>query len=407
MAKLLSDLLDAKEPLFSENLRQLESLSGQCGYDIGLVGDILAAAHEGTRQLDLDHKDTTGPELYHALLSRYQQDDSHFLKTIGCKREASVNDIFEHVKSVIEKADVLEDCWVLKKSAARRILREMPPTAVMSHLGYRSVDSMLKHERLPEVYGALRFVENTGWLKQFNKLYAGLKPADFERRDAEIIIMPIERWGKFASKIASKKCHNVTQIKELGYVYILPTKDGQTLGLSVRLTALVLYYLNEIRLYGSYSKLSQVRKDFGRALVNALIDGGNCGVSLGGQQVHWRVIKRHFANADACHYPKSFEPHLQLEDLHWRNPEDAIADIDPTLKFWCNRDYVGLPYGDGALSFNLLDIAEDYCMKLPYTQRGSRYLKESLQNEIFVRYLGHSVIEAQILQKIDDHMLEK
>lgn len=405
MAKFLSDLLDAKEPLFSEGIRQLESLSGQRGLDLELVGDILCVAHKGTCQLGLDHQDTTGPELYHALLAKYEQDDNHFLKTIGGKPQSSVGEIFELVKQAIEKADILDDCWLIKKSAAKRLLKSMPPTTVMAHLGYRSVDSMLKHESLSEIYGALRFVENVSWLRQFNKLYSALKSSDFERRNVEVIILSPERWGKFAKKFASKKCHNVAHVKELGIIYILPAEDCYKPGISTRLTALILYYLNEIRLYSSYFKLCQVRKDFGEVLANTLINNNGCGVGLGNQQIHWRAVKRHFSSTSTRSYPRSFEPHVQPEDLHWYCLEEVIVKIDPTLSFWLNKSYSGLPFEDGAVSFNLLDIAADYCNKNSYSRRTTRYLCDSLWSEIFVRYLKQGAIEAQVLQKIDNHML--
>lgn len=67
MAKFLQKLLDAKEPLFTSTLRQLESMTGKQGVDVAYIADITARAHSVMRRLGLDTADTTKLELYKAL----------------------------------------------------------------------------------------------------------------------------------------------------------------------------------------------------------------------------------------------------------------------------------------------------------------------------------------------------
>jgi ribokinase len=67
MAKFLQRLLEAKEPLFSTTLRQLESMTGKQGVDVAYIADITARAHDVMRRLGLDPADTTPIELYKAL----------------------------------------------------------------------------------------------------------------------------------------------------------------------------------------------------------------------------------------------------------------------------------------------------------------------------------------------------
>jgi hypothetical protein len=63
MAKFLSDLLDAEEPIFTQALHQLEEVSGRSGADAKLIGDITAMAHENLRQLGLVPAAATGEEV--------------------------------------------------------------------------------------------------------------------------------------------------------------------------------------------------------------------------------------------------------------------------------------------------------------------------------------------------------
>lgn len=67
MAKFLQRLLEAKEPLFSTTLRQLETMTGHQGVDVSYIADITARAHDVMRRLGLDPADTTPIELYKAL----------------------------------------------------------------------------------------------------------------------------------------------------------------------------------------------------------------------------------------------------------------------------------------------------------------------------------------------------
>ena len=67
MAKFLQDLLQAKEPLFTTALRQLEKAAGHSSVDVRLISDIISRAHHVMRQIGLDPADTTMIELSNAL----------------------------------------------------------------------------------------------------------------------------------------------------------------------------------------------------------------------------------------------------------------------------------------------------------------------------------------------------
>ncbi len=405
MANVLRDLLDAKEPLFSLSLKQLEDATGKKGIDAKLVGDILEKTHEATRELGLDHKDTTGKELYHALLAKIKEHDEHLARAIGGHDAENVQELLPLIKAAVEKADVPKTCWVLKKSVAKEMLRKTPPPTIMKLLGYRSVESMLKHENLAEVYGALRFAESPEWLNTFNEQYKSLHPSDFETREIEFVVMPRERWGDIAEHFVAKKRHNITHLKELGVILMLPIKLQKLPGITITAMPLLFHYINEIRLYSAYFKLQQVKKDFGKIFVTTLIaDPGKAAV-MAGSHVHWRVIQRYFGKLEKEYHPEIFEPHVQPEDLHWRKAEEALYQIDPELKFWKGMDYVAR-YEDGRpIPFNLMDVSVGYCTDTPYEHRVIYHFRESLWNEIFMRYMGEKTLEQQVLRQLDNDMI--
>lgn len=405
MANLLRDLLDAKEPLFSLSLKQLEEASGKKGIDTKLIGDIIEKTHDATKKLGLDHGDTTGPELYHALLAKIKEHDEHLAKAIGGDDAEDVQQLLPLIKKAVEAADVPKSCWVLKKSVAKEMLRKSPPPTIMKLLGYRSIDSMLKHESLAEVYGALRFAESPDWLNKFNEQYKGLKPSDFETREIEFVVMPGERWGDIAEHFVEKKRHNITHLKELGVILMLPIKLRKLPGITITAMPLLFHYINEIRLYSAFFKLEQVKKNFGEIFVNTLIaDPGKAAV-MAGSHVHWRVIQRYFGKLEKEYHPEIFEPHVQPEDLHWRKAEEALYKIDPELEFWKDMDYVARFEDGRPIAFNLMDVSVGYCTGTPYEKRVIYHFRESLWNEIFMRYLGQKTLEQQVLQQLDNDMI--
>ena len=170
MAKILRDLLDAEEPIFSLSLQQLERASGQPGADARLIGEIAEKFHDRIVRLGLDKQDTTDKELYGALLARIAEDNKRVTKLIGGNDPDDVRDMVPRIVDAVEKMDINRSCWVLKRAVAKRLLKTMPPKKLMKHLGYRSVDSMLKHENIDEIYTALRFSEGGEWLNEYNEI---------------------------------------------------------------------------------------------------------------------------------------------------------------------------------------------------------------------------------------------
>jgi hypothetical protein len=401
----LRDLLNAKEPLFDQSLQQLEAASHKQGVDVKLTADIQQRARAGMKALNLDVKDTTGPELYHALIAKVKEHDEHLAKSIGGNYDMKVQELLPLMKAAADKVKTPRDAWVLKKSVAKEMLRHTPPKNIMKLLGYRSVDSMLKRENLAEIYGALRFAETPEWLNAFNEMYKKLTPSDFETREIEIVIMPHARWGDIAEHFIEKKKHNITHLKELGVILMLPVKAARLPGITIWALSLLFHYTNEIRLYSAYFKLQQVKKNFGEIVVTTLIADPDLGPIMAGNHIHWRVIQRYFGKLEKEKHPEIFEPHVQPEDLHWRHAEDILYQIDPELNFWRGTDYVALMYDVRPVTFNMMDVAASYCNQTPYEQSTIYHFRESLWNEIFMRYMGQRTLEQQVLKQLDNEMI--
>ncbi len=405
MAKVLRDLLDAEEPLFTVAIQQLERASGRPGADARLIGDILHKAHHAMRSMGLHPADTTGKEFYQALLARVKSDNERMTKLIGGHDSSDVVQLVPLMIKAAESVRFNRRVFVLKHDKAKDLLRQMPPRKLMERLGYDDIEAMFKGEDFDEIYTALRFSEGPEWLNEYNELFKTVTPDDYEERDIRILAMDHEKYVGLAEHFTQKKLHNVTHTKELGVIVVVPLRDTHSKGLTLKTLPLLFHYLNEVKLYSNFFKLQARKPNFGEIVVNTLIaDPGNAS-QMAGQYVHWRVIQRYFGKLKDESHKEAFEPHVHPEDLHWRRAEDLLYQIDPEMSFWKDNDFVGLIFDGAPVTVNFVDVALSYANDIPYGNRYVYHFRESLWNEIFARYMGFPNLARQILEDLDNDMV--
>lgn len=405
MGKVLRDLLSAEEPLFSESIRQLEKASGNHAADVRLISDILKSAHDRMRKLRLDPADSTGKEIYQALNGRVAQDNIRLAKIIGATDPENVAHMVPLMVKAANDVEFPRKVFVLKHSSAKKLLEKMPPKNLMKTLGYKNLEDMFANEDFAELYTALRFSEGAEWLIEYNELFKTVTAQDYEMRDMKIVVMDHDKYVGLAEKFVKKKLHNVTHTKELGVIVVVPMKQKTMRGLALKSLPLLLHYMNEVKLYSTFFKARAHRKDFGKIVVETLIADPSSASQLVGRNIHWRVIQRYFGKLEGEAHPEAFQPHVQPEDLHWRRAEDLLFRIDPELEFWKDLDYVALLKDDFPVSFNLFDLSFAYSNREPYERRYAYHFRESLWNELFIRYMGFPNLNQQILQQLDNDMI--
>ncbi|UTX51628.1 TIGR00730 family Rossman fold protein [Candidatus Saccharibacteria bacterium TM7i] len=403
MARFLRDLLDAEEPVFTQSIRQLEEVSGRTGADVKLIGDITKMAHDSMRALGLNPAASTGEEVYRALLGRVETDMKRLTKIIGANDPEDVRHLVPYMIDAANNVKFNRRVFVLKHDKAKDLLRKMPPKQLMKKLGYDDIEMMFANEDFDEIYTALRFSEGPEWLNEYNELFKTVKATDYEERDIRIIQMNQEKYADLAAGFVQKKLHNVTHTKELGVIVVVPMKARKMRGLVLKTLPLLLHYMNEVKLYSTFFKLKSTKPNFGRTVVETLIADPGTGGQMAGKRVHWRVIQRYLGkHKEDSISSVAFEPHVQPEDLHWRRAEELLYQIDPELEFWKDRDYVALNYDGFPVAFNLFDVSFAYSNRETYEGRYAYHFRESLWNEIFIRYMGLKNLASQILEQLDN-----
>jgi hypothetical protein len=388
MTKMLSELLAANEPTFSLNLRQLEKASGGPNADIRLSAQILQSTQAKLRDLGLDPANTNAEELYAALKRRLLDDDERLQEHLNLLAGASSPEVLASVRRLVRSLGIPKGCFGLRASSAKKLLRANPPPKAMKHLGYRSVESMLKHEPAAGIYAAAFLYESPSWQRQFFSKYKDLKPSDFESGQIEFFYPTSERWEKIAQDFVSRWHHNSISFKELGVVVVLPITE-KIPALAITSVLFLLESINDIRSASTYFKLLQVKPDFGNLVAEAAGGGSSIMAQLAGIALPWQTLQQYY-DASSSYNAALFEPHVQPEELKLAHAEEALAKAVPALEFWIGTSGLALVENGETVSLNMLDVAVSAVNDLPFADRSVQHARTRVWHDLLARYLNES-----------------
>lgn len=405
MTRFLSEALGAQEPTFSQGVQQLEYAAGRPSADIRLTTEVMQSMRRKIAELGLDPQDTTGPELYRALQERLKADDDKVRAVLSIPADAMSTEVVQRVQQFLDKHDMPKKVFALKGSVAKRLLKKKIPKNAMKRLGYRSADSMLKHETVAAIYAAAVIVEPNTWHKSFKDQYAKLSPSDFEMRSIALCRPTSKRWQQLGESYVARVKHNMLSFPEIGAVVLLPVPQSVD-GLAVTTLLLVLEQMNGIRSHSSYAKLQQVKPDFGKLIQQSSVAEPFTSATLAGQPVPWRMIQRYYAQFRHAYHPEVFEPHVQPEDLQWHAGEEVLAAIEPSLAFWRDTQCLGLLHEGELVSCNVLDVALGYCNHLPFTDRIVHFVRDNLWHELMMRYLNQENLERAVHMQLSKELAD-
>lgn len=405
MTRVLSELLGAKEPAFRLGLRQLEQASGCPSEDIRLSTEISRAIQDKLKELSLDPHDTTGPELYNALQEHIKDDNAEILKLLNVDEENT--DLMVRMQHFVESLNVSKRSFALKSSTVKRLLKKHPPKRAMKLLGYRSIDSMLKHEPVALLYTAATIAEMPQWHKAFYAQYNQLLPSDFETHDVRLVVPTSKKWETLGSDYTSKIKHNILGFRELGTIVMLPLPSEKITGAALMILLLVMHSISDIRTISAYLKLNQVRPDFGE-IVGRITKGEPYteATLAGGGRLSWKLVQHYFSRTPSAYSSELFEPHVQPEDLKTESAEDVLAELHPRFEFWKDIAHIGLLDSGSPVSLNITDAALNFCNKIPYEQRIVKYFRDHLWHELMLRYMHQTNLEQAIHEQLSGELVE-
>jgi hypothetical protein len=406
MTRFLADSLEVSPQRMRIVLDKLERANGHPNTDIRFSVAISQDARDKMHLLGLDPKDTSSEELYGALLSRIKADDLRLTRTLQTKAAYNVSaeaKVSDGMLEVLKDAVAEQTIFALKSNVLKILLKKQPPKKAMKALGYRSVDSFLKHEQPIMAVAAAWLTESGTWQRQFIAQYKKLGCKDFELRKLQILQPTSARWQELASSVVSQKKHNLLPFRELGSLIVLPFPKEVPAGATLVSLALALHELNEIRASSTFLKVSQVRSDFGTQIISVVQGQPMIAANDLDQAVPWQLIQRYYARLGTAvkdFRDSVFEPHIELADMAWQSLEQALSNIEPSLEFWHSTGHLAVLHNRTAVSFNILDAALNYCNKLPFEQRMRSYVQHSIWHELTLSYLQHATVEHTVMAQL-------
>jgi len=403
MTRILSELLGIAEPQFRRDIDKLERVSGHASADVRLTSEVLRASKVKLQELGLNPHDTTGPELYAALQHRLKNDDERLVTAL--QKASQQQDVVAAVAHALRTVPVPRSCFALKSTVAKQLLKKSMPKRTMKQLGYRSFDSLLKHEPVAAIYAAAWLIESDNWRKAYLEQYKRLGPHDFDNRDIAILNPHSARWQTLAEKVIAEKRQNVLGFKELGAIVLLPMPGQQPPVATTAMLILALQSMNEIRASSTFLKLCQVKPNFGAILQQVVADEAVLNTELFDQPLAWQLVQRYYARFREAFKREVFEPHIQPEDLSWHSIERVLEHLDPSLAFWRGTGHLSLLHDHEPVSYNIIDVALSACNQLPYALRIVHYSRASLWHELLLKYLKHENVEQTVLDHLQSQLV--
>ncbi len=404
MTKQLSQLLEAKEPYFRQTVQRLERASGNESHDIRLSNSINKSIKEKIKALNLDPEDTADEELYLALQHKLANDDKQLHKKL---RYLSANHISAEANLIDGMVYTLEDltkkdkCFGVKNSVIKRVLIKNPPKKTMKLTGYRSINSMLKHEPLPLIVACSLESESASWIKNYQNSLGLLRSSDCEDKKLTIIDINNEKWSMVSDFIKSKNKLDLIVSKELASIIIMPIESNTPVsGFTTALMSICLNAINEIKSSSSYLKLSQLSGDFGKRLEGSIKNEPELGVGILDNPLSWETVQR-FLHRISSDTKSSLQVSIDFPDINaWMPVESMLHKIVPEMSFWKDTAHLSRLGKKGIVSFNILDNAINLCHERQYGSNIKFNAQKSLWQELVLRYIRLDLLEEAITKEL-------
>jgi hypothetical protein len=399
MTRILSELLQAEQPHFGLQLRQLEKVSGHNNIDIKLSVEVVQAARHKIHALGLDKHDTTAEELYHVLLARLSDDDIRLeraLRTQAATYVSAEADLMSGLLHVLQQEAHGVTTFALKTATAKRLLKKNSPKRLLKGLGYRSVDSMLRAESPAALVAVAMIIEAAAWRRSWIDSYKQLRTSDFEDRQLAVVYPSNVRWQALTQKIITEQAHTILSVHEMGALVLLPLPVERRPGMIVASLGLALFELNKLSASATYLRASQVRADFTDRLRQVAQGSVKLNAPFLEQAISWQVVQQYFAKTRAIVNEDVFGPYTQAADFYWHNVEATLAKICPSLAFWENTNYLSFLEHGKTVSFNIVDVAINCCNAFSYEFRTAQHAQEALWHELTLRYVNHDSLEQAV-----------
>lgn len=398
--KELATLLGTTEEKLKNLAEEMEEFTGKKDIPQKLSKELVKERGEALSQLGLSES-SGREEVLAALTERAKKTEEELLELLQHPDCSTHEGCRIPIKTVFDLAKPPKG-FFLKEDKARELFSAHPPKGIMTEFGYDpargGLEKMLAKEDIYHLFASLRFLEEQRWLnEEFFASYSSLTPDDFEKREIKMEVLPQERFGSVGAEFMRKKFHNVSHLKEMGLIFVLPVEQEK--GVFLRMFSLLLHYLHEVPFYAKYfEQCVKEPETFTKNLTAALRGDVRKTVPPVENLSVWLIIQRYLAKEDPDD-PRLSLPHISPEAMFWCKATDDLGRLEGSatggpklgLSFWAGKAHVAGVFGGKVTSFNFEDnvfsAARNY-----EAEQYTYHMHEALWNRLFVEYLDEKTL---------------
>lgn len=396
MSRLISEILNAQEPSFSQRIGELEHLAGQPGFDIKLTRELKKIFKKKSGLLGLDENDTTPEELYFAMRKSVLQDSEALSKIVGVKADDSPEAMVKKSVAFIERRVGKKKVWALKSSTLRKQLKANPPNKLMKIFSIRSIDSAIKRERISLLYSLARLTEAMPWMVKYVSQASQLTNSDFDNTEITISAFSARR-QKQLDKAGIKLRQIVYSDQESGGIEIaIPAKrfNGDVFFIADSLLVQIKNMLRRSAYYRYYG----FNPDFFTKIQRIRANGFPT-VEQISHPFDWSTLVHATTELGIGDVIQDSELNTNLDDL-------LVPSISQLGKFSFWQHPFAMHRGDGAtISLNASDMIVNAINETPLEQAYLENGRSALRRELFARYLSNERVRDGALHHLSsaDH----
>lgn len=379
MTKYISDILQAREPHFTHQLRDLERLSHRSGEDLKLVSHLIQARTQLLQALNLDKQDTTAKELYFALRKKASDDSKALEKKLNIKSDDAPEKVVQSCIDFVLKQTKNPKVWTLKASVVRKQLKAIPPSKLLKFFALRSIDSALKREPLTQLIVFAEKVEGKKWFDSYKNYASKLTVSDFDYQKIEVSYVKQQR----VSKLKKSKL-NLSQTINLNYdfagIVITP--------LDKRFEGDVLFYVNgivdgirQLKYASLFLKIKSLDPEFSK-IIAAIREKGFNAIASRHSRFGWHPY------AHKIDYKQDNDDPFALSIFEDDLPNVKITHVIEDGSTW-RHEILLVKDKNHLISCNLSDVIINLANNHLPEESIVKFGQSALRTELYRRYLAH------------------
>jgi len=265
----------------------------------------------------------------------------------------------------------------------------------MRKLGYRSADSLLKHEDTALILAALPFTASRRWLDSFVNQFSKLTPLDFETKRPSLVIPDTKKWREISAGFQP-----LSLVPQHGAVVLWPSESSKNIEPLVKLVLLLQAFEN---LYKNnlVVKSQQTAKDFGARVQKSWTNDQPRIATIAGLGLQWRTLLNHLSEQPKEAYPEAFDPHISPEHLSGSSVSRYLAGTHPCLNWWKDNDALIFGKGKNQTSLNIVDVSLNFATRAEFGQNTKQAGRTALWDEVLSRYMEHPNVFGRIMDEVE------